>query len=950
MPRLAPALAFFALATGSLAARGAVQDFSVVTGVPGEPGAIGAVVVADFDGDGDNDLAWASRTNSRVSLARNERSTPGQYTRVTLKTVESVTRLAAADVDHDGRVDFVTASTGGTLVFHRNTGAVSNGVPQFDTRPAIASNVTGVTALALADMNEDGRADLVVGRDETPVLQVYTFSAASNSRFTGATNVAAPAGTAAIAGLALADFDGDGQRDIAGTGNFNPSNGVAGGHVFQILRSAGGGFAASVKIDSLVISSAIDPLLAYGPIVAFHDDATDGPDVAFALNDGDNGKLIALRNGGSGLLAPRRILDDAGAEFLALSASDIDHDGDEDIAFASGNALGWLEDLGDAIAPARQPVLLLGGATPVAVVADDADLDGDLDLFGILADGPVLKLRNVTMHGDPFAFGNVVSNRFGINSPLPGAFEIASRRTDRGPRREILFTEFTAGTLRVLQATRTGATVSTFLAAPLMQDIGAARALAVADFDYDGDDDAMIATGESSGAPPANQNRLLVSRNDSPPVNGPLGCQANDIRGLAIGDLLEPGFAGVYAAEDDDKLALFVNCPGETVISTAANGVPNGPNSAKLGDIDQDGDLDLLVAARLASTASLAGDLVGWYPNLGAGAFGPLVRLETVAGARDATFIDFDRDGRLDVATGSDGVGVLLLRNLGSGTFATPRVVAPGLAAPGRVEGADIDFDGDVDLVVPSSSASGRGPARTQCGLSLIRADGSGGFGAPECIDVSGFDPRAWTRAVIDDIDGNGVPDVAATSFDDNDVVLHSPGAPQNYVAVGGSDLPNGVLEPGIEQCVSFSDFEHFGLPGEADLSFPRVTSTAVASQGLDMVEALVLRLDDGDFLPEPGTDLELARTGSTTAAGNNARFTLQVQRPHAAVEGKRRYWLCVLTRARMPAASRLLELTLPDFPDVFVAATTRRAIGRVFFSGAFINLRSSTVFRDGVE
>src|SRR5688500_4515118 len=85
-----------------LAVRGAAAEsvpFDDAGIVATESGGIDAALHADLDGDGDDDLVYASRLFSRVSWSRNDRN--GYAARVSLFTQADVRRVIAADFDLD---------------------------------------------------------------------------------------------------------------------------------------------------------------------------------------------------------------------------------------------------------------------------------------------------------------------------------------------------------------------------------------------------------------------------------------------------------------------------------------------------------------------------------------------------------------------------------------------------------------------------------------------------------------------------------------------------------------------------------------------------------------------------------------------------------------------------------------------------------------------------------
>ena len=545
--------------------------------------------------------------------------------------------------------------------------------------------------------------------------------------------------------------------------------------------------------------------------------------------------------------------------------------------------------------------------------------------------------------------------------PLAGPFEIVTRRRGRSAsEREVVFTEFLGGRVQAFRVTPVlgGAPVPTLANPPLVENVGAARELAVFDERFDGDDDLLLATGESAESAAGNQDRLTFSINNgagSAASNITLGCvQGDDLRGVAVGEFAGLGLRAVYAADANNRVAL-ASCPGETTISTAANGVPNGPGVAKLGDLDQDGDPDLLVAARLPDAPPLLGDLVGWYPNTGAGVFGALQRIGVVKGADEATLLDFDRDGKLDVATASNGVPasdplagrVLLFRNLGDGAFAPALVAATGMHEPGRIAGEDVDHDGDIDLLVPSDSPLTSEFPRVQCGIGLLEARDDGTYATPRCLDTAPRGPH--TRLVVDDLTRDGVADVIATSFAGNRVILVRLSPPQEF---SGEHLPTAgdvVLHDGEERCIATFALQTHARPGDSEIALAQYALETTADDEAGLLQAVILREDDGDTVAEPASDVEVAR--ATAAEDGHWILTLPSGVGNLAAGAPRvRYWACLRAVARVPATAQEFRLQRPA--SIVVDAETATEIPGVFEStfGGLVRVRSARVFRDGVE
>lgn len=207
---------------------------------------------------------------------------------------------------------------------------------------------------------------------------------------------------------------------------------------------------------------------------------------------------------------------------------------------------------------------------------------------------------------------------------------------------------------------------------------------------------------------------------------------------------------------------------------------------AAVGDIDNDGDLDLYVTAYGLNTL---------YRNNGDGTFTDVTAAAGAGGgvrewSTSAGFFDADNDGDLDLyvvnyltydssidpfcgqrapgrrtychPTLFDGQADRLFRNNGDGTFADVSQAA-GIANPaGKGLGVticDYDRDGDMDVYVANDTVRNF----------LYRNNGNGTFvdaayGAGVGFDANGK-PQAGMGVDCGDSDGNGFPDLFVTNF-----------------------------------------------------------------------------------------------------------------------------------------------------------------------------------------
>ena len=176
----------------------------------------------------------------------------------------------------------------------------------------------------------------------------------------------------------------------------------------------------------------------------------------------------------------------------------------------------------------------------------------------------------------------------------------------------------------------------------------------------------------------------------------------------------------------------------------------------------------LTMGLRAAAAAALATvGLVLTAPPGAAAQTGDAHRFDTWVGYDVGEFPsslatgDFNGDGAPDAVWGHDGGDNLAVTlNLGEGTLGAPRTYQVSVATS-AVEAADVDNDGDLDLV----AVAGRfNPSNTT--IDVLLNDGSGSFTGTQV--TGGVGPSA---VAVADLDGDDVLDLVVpnTGFFDED-------------------------------------------------------------------------------------------------------------------------------------------------------------------------------------
>ena len=153
----------------SKAARGEKIDFlkPVSIGLRStEPPRIGSLEIVDLDKDGLPDVLVADMLASRVGWIR--QSPDGSYTETWLGPVlPAPAHVSVSDIDNDGDLDVLVACMGLLFPSNDRVGSVvileNDGKQNFTPRTLI-ERIARVTDVRAADLNADGRLDLVVGQ------------------------------------------------------------------------------------------------------------------------------------------------------------------------------------------------------------------------------------------------------------------------------------------------------------------------------------------------------------------------------------------------------------------------------------------------------------------------------------------------------------------------------------------------------------------------------------------------------------------------------------------------------------------------------------------------------------------------------------------------------------------------------------------------------------------
>ena len=389
------------------------------------------------------------------------------------------------------------------------------------------------------------------------------------------------------------------------------------------------------------------------------------------------------------------------------------------------------------------PEQVLPASLPAAsVFAADLDSDGDLDvLSGSYSEHTVVWYENM---------GGLFEPRPAITTSQRGPISVFAADLDGDGDNDALSAGEIEDTLAWYEnADGRGG----FGGEPLIKRISTPLSLFAADVNRDGRKDCLAASFNFRPVTwyPDEGNQFGMEQW----VSG-AGESATSVFGA---DIDSDGDVDTLAVSDG-TMAWFENLDGQGGFGSEQTISPtvNTASPVSAVDLDGDGDVDAL--------GMFDSDEIAWYENLdGQGGFGSKQTISPLSGlSRSVSAADLDGDGDLDVLSASrtDQTIVWYENTDGQGTFGLEQVIGTGVENALSVTAADVDGDGDVDVV--SASYDDDKIAWYE------NTDGQGGFWLTQTISTTA---DGATTVVATDFDRDGDLDVASASELDDEAVWY---------------------------------------------------------------------------------------------------------------------------------------------------------------------------------
>lgn len=697
---------------------------------------LATIEAADVDGDGDSDIVAGVRSDhddDRIVWFEHLGGGAFSGERPIGTGIDRIDLTSVADLDQDGDPDVVYTTGKGyddRIAWRENLGGGS-----FSDERVIANEADGFwTRIVAADIDADGDIDVVATLFDGGIPVWYEN--AGNSAWTErpVAEIAHLEGS-----LQVADFSGDGDQDLAMA---LPVEGSRRMDLAWLENRGGGSFAAEPTV--IEESTYIDRLLA-ADIDA--DGDSDIVSISSAVDE-----IAWFENLGRGRFSERRLIASRAYGVSTVDAADFDGDGDLDLVcfFYVDGKIAWFRNLGDG-AFSEERVIATEAGNPAFVEPADVDGDGDFDV--LVGEGALTGPETIAWYENLRDAGASIRARI-----VPGVGQLwvswdlePTSREGAGYRFRVTATSDDGRYRRECTATFSqGCTVMGLVPGRAYRVTVAAEgdAFRAATLTARPLEDPAVATDFSDPI-------AITAESDS---HGPGTLLAIDLDGDGDPDLVDDP-----RGADPQPVAWRENAgggsfPERRVVSS------NLVHAVDAADLDGDGDVDLL------STAAYDREL-SWYENLGRGAFSAPKAIATDPGAVwSVRTSDLDGDGDLDVIAPADvderDGEVRWYENRGGGAFGPARRVAESTYQTRDLFAADLDGDGDTDLI---GAYSGYGTDEYYQ-AEWFENLGRGEFSDRRVIRIEDRDNSALRPL---DLDGDGALDLLAVGVSDGEIAWY---------------------------------------------------------------------------------------------------------------------------------------------------------------------------------
>lgn len=701
----------------------------------------------------------------------------------------------------------VNSAAGTVTVFVNQNPAPGSLAFDSGTSYSVGSTPSGVVA---GLFNDDTNVDLAVSNTGLDASNQYTanvITGKGDGTFNATTafviGTSGPSGTVSPTGIAVGRFNGDTQDDLV----------VSGTTFLSVLTNTSNSATPTFGVSTIGITGITASSVATGSLTTGTGIPGNGKGTQDIVATTTAGNVISFVNDGTGAFDAAPSFTAGVASPIGLQMRDLTGDGRQELVYVNGAAAGGavsrapifrsVANVGDAQGNGTDPIeitapghgLSTGDFVIIRGVTGFPEANGG---FTVTVPGPG-GANTFTLNGTASFTGNANNNTGSVFFASPQVIQNAVKGPATAPElNRIVITSANHGLRSGQQVTITGATGTTVInntfyitrltadtfalngteataiggtynantaswALPVYATGATPTGLALADFTGDGILDLVTSnkTDNTTGSLSYYSGSGTAGVGDGTFLaNTSLPLLTNGVpRATAVGDLNGDGIPDLVATDfKNNTINIFLGLAGGGYGAPSSKSLTTGGNSREpvsvaIGDLNNDNKLDVVVASQRDNVAAL-------FTGNGNGTVNNQTRITVGSTPKQVVLADVNDDGDLDLLVAHNGKsrGVTLRLGNGNGTFQNSTEIF-GLSNTPRASSlavGDFNRDGFTDVVVTDDVTNGTGTVRVALG------SGNGSFPSGNRTTYTvGANP---TSVVVADFNADGFADIATAS------------------------------------------------------------------------------------------------------------------------------------------------------------------------------------------
>jgi len=594
----------------------------------------------------------------------------------------------------------------------------------FSSKIALNTSSNNPEVVKSLDVNQDGYMDLICSSINDSKIAYFLFDETLGDF--GDEHIITSQFTYVVS-LFPADLNGDSYPDFVAVSQLD-------NQVFWYKNNGGNNF----SLQTFINDNADD-----ASAVTASDIDNDGDLDVISASKG-NSRIEWYENDGEGNFSDAHLIIQEAHLPIAIITADINNDGYDDLiaGYAQSDEIAYFENIGGGDFASEQII-----ATQVDIInslaAADFDKDGFIDIVSASkGDSKIAWIKNMNGTGD-------FSDQLIISNQMPVAFSVVVADFDLDNDMDVLATSLSGD--RIVLFENSDSNGNFIEQQDVSYRVDGPKGIVAADFDNDGDWDIAAAVS-------IDDDIVWFENGKACFVPHQLS-EGHIVTSVISGDVNDDGNEDVIYSEHGGIYALINMDGGETFVELPIYEESYNVQTIKLNDLDNDGDLDLVVADWL-------GDEFYWFKNEN-GDFGDPIFIDTQSGAPCYLNVtDVDNDGDLDLMIAIlDSQQIAVYYNDGTTNF-VKTIIASGIYTQSQCF-ADVNHDNYDDIVFSANDK-----------LYNMLNDGSGAFLSAELINANAdaFEIKS------DDLNNDGWDDILYTNGAGHWMINNHDGTYTNHV------------------------------------------------------------------------------------------------------------------------------------------------------------------------